>query len=636
MRSYHKTLSDKPYKGLNHYTKKDAECFFGRDDWKEIILDNVMARRVTLLYGESGVGKSSVLDAGVVSQLEKMAEKNRNDFGTPKLAVAMFRNWSVDPHKGLVECVQDAAIEALKLSEIEAKAVKELMPPFSTLTEKLQAWSKCVGGQLYIILDQFEEYFLYQPKHDPQGKFVLEFSRAANNEDLRANLLISIRKESYVELIDHLKVHIPDLFTDPLGIKRLNREQGMEAIEKPIKQYYNSEYGQKFDIEQELTLEILKDVDVIKAMPWLQDEAGLGDKDINGTEKQKKSSQMIETSCLQLVMDRLWEEEKNNEPPILKLTTYKKLGRAEKIVKKHVNDQMKNLSPQMQNTAAYVFHYLVTSSRTKIAHTVGELVELVNSESGIKIELTKEQVEPLLRQLGQPEVRILRSILPASREQKEKRYEIFHDVLAKAILDWRTQYLDKVEREKKEREKKEREKERKKRNLRIRIYVVSGLILGGLIALWFYRETVGLKQELQQDLERSLPGNSQLDKLLAGMRTVNKYEKTNKSLFNIFYKNYKQSLVSDLVQFLPESFIGLQEQNKFKVRELSRKAIWNHRFILDNPPEKNKTLQAQWPNYWNNWQDWQDWQDQPWTNWQDWQDQPWANWQDWGNWSNYG
>ena len=43
--------------------------FFGREREREIITANLLASRLTVLYGPSGVGKSSVLRAGVVRQL---------------------------------------------------------------------------------------------------------------------------------------------------------------------------------------------------------------------------------------------------------------------------------------------------------------------------------------------------------------------------------------------------------------------------------------------------------------------------------------------------------------------------------------------------------------------------------------
>jgi hypothetical protein len=47
-----------PYRGLMPYTEDDAELFFGRDRDTRLIIDNLKAYRITVLYGPSGVGKS--------------------------------------------------------------------------------------------------------------------------------------------------------------------------------------------------------------------------------------------------------------------------------------------------------------------------------------------------------------------------------------------------------------------------------------------------------------------------------------------------------------------------------------------------------------------------------------------------
>ena len=67
---------DSPYKGLMPYTEADAAFFFGRDEDIEIVIANLLARRLTLLYGASGVGKSSLLGAGVVHRLLDLAHRN--------------------------------------------------------------------------------------------------------------------------------------------------------------------------------------------------------------------------------------------------------------------------------------------------------------------------------------------------------------------------------------------------------------------------------------------------------------------------------------------------------------------------------------------------------------------------------
>ena len=74
-----------PYKGLTAYAAQDAAFFFGREDEREIIAANLVATRLTVIYGASGVGKSSLLHAGVARDLRERAERNRKRRGRPGL-----------------------------------------------------------------------------------------------------------------------------------------------------------------------------------------------------------------------------------------------------------------------------------------------------------------------------------------------------------------------------------------------------------------------------------------------------------------------------------------------------------------------------------------------------------------------
>ena len=63
-----------PYKGLGAYTEADSDYFFARDSARDLVVANLMASRLTVLYGPSGVGKSSLLQAGVLPLLRKTSE----------------------------------------------------------------------------------------------------------------------------------------------------------------------------------------------------------------------------------------------------------------------------------------------------------------------------------------------------------------------------------------------------------------------------------------------------------------------------------------------------------------------------------------------------------------------------------
>jgi Novel STAND NTPase 1 len=61
-----------PYVGLSPFTALDEGLFFGRDAEAEIIATNLLSSPLTVLYGDSGVGKSSLLRAGVPAHLRRL------------------------------------------------------------------------------------------------------------------------------------------------------------------------------------------------------------------------------------------------------------------------------------------------------------------------------------------------------------------------------------------------------------------------------------------------------------------------------------------------------------------------------------------------------------------------------------
>src|SRR5207244_13020753 len=68
-----------PYRGLAPFgdTELDALLFFGRERETEIGVANLIASRLTILYGPSGVGKSSLLRAGVARSVRDRGARDR-------------------------------------------------------------------------------------------------------------------------------------------------------------------------------------------------------------------------------------------------------------------------------------------------------------------------------------------------------------------------------------------------------------------------------------------------------------------------------------------------------------------------------------------------------------------------------
>ncbi len=130
----------------------------------------------------------------------------------------------------------------------------------------------------------------------------------------------------------------------------------------------------------------------------------------------------IETPYLQLVMQRLWDE----DPTALRLETLRRLGGAARIVGDHLDEALGVLSESQKASAALMFDHLVTPSGTKIVHGAGDLAEFAHAPPA--------EVMPILHALA--EERILRPVADGGGDG----YEIYHDVLAGAVLDWRTRF----------------------------------------------------------------------------------------------------------------------------------------------------------------------------------------------------
>src|ERR1700712_2165801 len=57
--------------GLQSYTEAQADIFYGRDEETDRLTSLVKANTLTIVFGKSGTGKTSLLNAGVFPRLRK-------------------------------------------------------------------------------------------------------------------------------------------------------------------------------------------------------------------------------------------------------------------------------------------------------------------------------------------------------------------------------------------------------------------------------------------------------------------------------------------------------------------------------------------------------------------------------------
>ncbi len=458
---------ENPYVGLTHFTEEYADRFFGRDTECALIIGNLRAARLTLLYAESGVGKSSVLRAGVVARLRGFADRDVEARGSPRLVPVVFSSWSDAPVAALIRAIGDAARPYLAEEDV-------LDLPDDDLEAAIEAASDAIDATLLIILDQFEEHFLYPEDEVDEKKVGAQVARCVNRADLRANFLISIREDSYSRLGDLFRGKVRNVYANFLHLDFLDRAGARESIEKPIA-------AGPFEAEPALVEAVLDEVGRAPAASSENGKsAGAGDRE------------EVETTYLQLVMRRLWEVETESGSHRLRLSTLEDLGGSQAIISGHLDRAMEDgadgtsgLTDDQRRVAASIFQFLVTSGGTKIALTAKDLSDY--SKRPVS------EIEPVLQHLSSPRLHILRPV--ASEDgQGEPRFEIFHDALARPIVDWRTRVEEEeldaqVGRERAEKESAQRaaaeaerreDQERKRKRLALGLLGVAvAALLGG-------------------------------------------------------------------------------------------------------------------------------------------------------------
>src|SRR5215813_635447 len=430
-----------PYKGLQPYTEADRRYFFGRTRDQGIIISNLYAASVTIFYGASGVGKSSVLLAGVVPRLRQEP---------PDAAVVIFNSWQ-----------EEDFLPQLKSAIAKQSGVSKVDPELP-LDEFLAQTQRELDLPLFLIWDQFEEYFMYHPAGPACEPFESAFSRAVNSRDIVVNFMLSMRADGLSKL-DRFQGRIPTLLNNMLRLNHLDVESAREAITRPLVQY-NLDFPQdQMTIEDGLVEAVLEDLSTERVR-----SGRLG----QGQLTQNSQSVPIETPFLQVVLIRLWEEETKQGSHVMRLETFTNLGRAANIALTHLDTTMAKLSPAERSSAANVMRYLVTPAGTKIAQEAGALASWSD--------LPEADVQNILNRLSAPDMRILKTV---QAPNQPSRYEIFHDVLANAILDWRARYVQE-QRLQAEREKAATLLAKQQKRTKYARLIIIGLLLVGVVIIY--------------------------------------------------------------------------------------------------------------------------------------------------------
>ena len=298
-----------PYKSLNFYQLEDAPYFYGRAQAIPELLDKIYQSRLTVLYADSGSGKSSLLQAGIQSRL----------LAAGHLPVDI-RLQGLEP---VAQSIKKAVTPELA-SELQTE-------PLETFLTKI---NRFLGeSNLLLFLDQFEEFFT-RLSPEQQKTFIGELHACLNQGELDVRWVLSLRGEYLYRL-------------HPFGSRARSNEfylppftetEARQVIVQPMA-------GQQTTYEEGLVEEILNDL----------------------SRQAERPDEGYVPPQVQLVCHTLFEQVKGRQQPrVITEATYEAAGRVRGILTSHLERTISLLPNRLEQDVAHeILEALVTVSLEK-------------------------------------------------------------------------------------------------------------------------------------------------------------------------------------------------------------------------------------------------------------------------------
>lgn len=214
-----------PYKFLNYFEESDHDRFAGRDDEVQEALAGLTRGRTYVLFGRSGLGKTSLLLAGLFPRLRER--------GYHPLRVRLLESPVEDFCAALA-----AELHCPELARPMPRGERQQRIPH--LLEELSA-----REPLVIVLDQFEEFFVrFRERPEERAEFEALLGHIHQEHGANIRLVFSLREDYYAELED-LREELPELTDYKMRLQPLTAYGARQAIVRPL-QHAHVTYEEAF------------------------------------------------------------------------------------------------------------------------------------------------------------------------------------------------------------------------------------------------------------------------------------------------------------------------------------------------------------------------------------------------------
>ncbi|OBQ39470.1 MAG: ribosome assembly protein 4, partial [Anabaena sp. MDT14b] len=371
---------------------------------RKIDVDELLARigrtdkKIIVIHGQSGVGKSSLVNAGLIPALENKAIGFQDNL---PVTIRVYNSWFTELAKELLDVLpENLKSEDLKL-DTQEKFVLKLV--------EIEKYRRTV-----LIFDQFEEFFFVCPDDKARTEFFQFLGKCLNHKDIGSlRVILSLRVDYLHLLLECDEITDMNIIGDGILSKNVLYKLGNLTPENAKTTIESLTKKTTFQLEPDLIKRLVED---------LAGEVG--------------SVRPIE---LQLVGAQL-ETEK-----ITTLAAYQKIGNKQELVKRYLGEIVKDCGKKNQELAELLLYFLTDEQGTRPLKTKVEL------EADLKSLLERDQNEAENNLDLVLEIFVKSGLVVLLPENPCERYQLVHDYLALFIRQQQEPLSQQLEREKQQR-----------------------------------------------------------------------------------------------------------------------------------------------------------------------------------------
>jgi hypothetical protein len=430
------------YPGVKPFEKEQASIFFGRQEEVRSIARRMESQMLLTLHGKSGIGKSSLIKAGVLPRLEKLSKEEGRKL---KIIESQFGYYQEEMSITPISLI-NRLIGTLKntCKYKKSNILNELIPIKQSLWLEIKKIQFNNSNNTFVplfFIDQLEEVFSY-----PED-FIIELVIQL------AELFYGVPPGDIKDSIDRTLILHPELENKFRGDKIL------DFLRKPIEIYIittiRSDLVDQLDRIKKYFPELVQNTYMLNALEWA------GAEDAIQKPAQKKGNFLIDpfkfdTSVVEDILNYLTQNDSNNrieaafELQIFCQYIEQTLKQRIEVQGKHINRIKRKDLPEDLSVVIHDFYKSIICHFDKeVRNEVRVFIEevMIIDTPGQKRRKSLDQSDALKALDNQQN---LLDQLVVSRLIREIRtgtgaynYEISHDVLIEPILTAKYDRLDK-------------------------------------------------------------------------------------------------------------------------------------------------------------------------------------------------